>query len=189
MPESPLPDYYEILQCSPRADSETLERVFRHLAKRYHPDNHDSGNAEKFAELVHAHDILSDPAQRAAYDVSYDRVRENRWKIFNQDSATTEIANDARLRLAILSLLYVARRNNHLEPGVGTIELERILNSPLEHLEFQMWYLRETGAVERLVSGHFAITALGVDKLFELGGPYKVGPQLLTEGDKTSRAS
>jgi len=189
MTETPLPDYYELLQCSPRADTETIERVFRHLAKRYHPDNQETGNAEKFSEIVEANDVLSDPAKRAAYDVSYDRVRETRWKIFNQDSATSEIASDARLKLAILSLLYVARRNNHLEPGVGTIELERVLSSPLEHLEFQMWYLREIGAVERLVSGHFAITAQGVDKLFELGGPYKAGPQLLTEGEPAAKAS
>lgn len=189
MPEKNLPDYYEILQCSPRADGETIERVFRHLANRYHPDNKDSGDSNKFSELVEAHDILADPVQRAAYDVSYDRLRETRWRIFNQDSATSEIANDARLRLAILSLLYVARRNNHQEPGVGTIELERILSSPIEHLEFQMWYLRETGCVERLTTGHFAITANGVDKLFELGGPYKAGPQLLTEGDSAQKTA
>jgi curved DNA-binding protein CbpA len=45
MPDTPLPDYYEILQVSPLADSETIERVFRHLAKRYHPDNQESGDA------------------------------------------------------------------------------------------------------------------------------------------------
>lgn len=188
MPEA-LPDYYEILQCSPRADNETVERVFRHLAKRYHPDNHDSGDASKFAELVAAHDIISDPAKRAAYDVRYDAIRESRWRIFNQDSATSEIAADARLRSAILSLLYVARRNNNLEPGVGTVELERILSTPRDHLEFQMWYLRETGTIERLTTGHFAITARGVDKLFELGGPQKVGPQLLTEGDGVQKSA
>jgi curved DNA-binding protein CbpA len=183
MPDSPVPDYYEILQVSPRADRETIERVFRHLANRYHPDNRDSGNAEKFSELVTAHDVLSDPAQRASYDVSYERIREARWRIFNQDSATNEISNDARVRLAILSLLYVARRNNVLEPGIGTIEFERVLSVPSSVLEFQMWYLRENGWVERLTSGHFAITAPGVDKLFELGGPHKAGPHLLKEGE------
>jgi curved DNA-binding protein CbpA len=183
MPETTLPDYYEILQVSPRADQETIERVFRHLANRYHPDNRESGNADKFAELVTAHDILSDPAQRATYDVRYERVRETHWKIFNQESATSEISNDARIRLAILSLLYVARRNDVSEPGIGIIELERVLNVPENVLEFQMWYLRENGWVERLVSGHIAITAPGVDKLFELGGPYKAGPHLLQPGD------
>jgi hypothetical protein len=183
MPDSPVPDYYEILQISPRADTETVERVFRHLAKRYHPDNRDSGNADKFAELVTAHDVLSDPVQRASYDVRYERVRETRWRIFNQDSATSEIANDARLRLSILSILYVTRRNNVMEPGVGIVELERVLAVPGSVLEFQMWYLRENGWVERLTSGHFAITAPGVDKLFELGGPRKTGPQLLKGGE------
>ena len=183
MPESPVPDHYEVLQVSPRADRETIERVFRHLANRYHPDNRESGNADKFAELVTAHDVLSDASKRASYDVSYERIREARWKIFNQDTATSEIANDARIRLAILSLLYVARRNNVLEPGVGIIELEKVLSVPSSILEFQMWYLRENGWVERLTSGHFAITAGGVDKLFELGGPHKTGPHLLKEGE------
>ena len=183
MRHTPLPDYYEILQVSSRADKETIERVFRHLAKRYHPDNLDSGNAAKFAALSTAYDVLSDPVQRASYDVTYAHVREARWKIFNQDSATSEIANDSRIRLAILSLLYVARRNNNLEPGIGTVEFERILSVPREVLEFQMWYLRENGWVERLTTGQFASTAQGVDKLFELGGPAKSGPHLLREGE------
>jgi len=38
-------DYYEALQLSPNADSETIERVFWMLAKRYHPDNDQTGNA------------------------------------------------------------------------------------------------------------------------------------------------
>ena len=183
MRATPLPDYYEILQVSPRADSETIERVFRHLAKRYHPDNRESGNSARFAELSTAYDTLSDPAQRAAYDVSYAHSREASWKIFNQDSATSEIANDSRVRLAILSLLYVARRNNTIEPGIGTVELERILSVPREILDFHMWYLRENGWAERLTTGQFAITAPGVDKLFELGGPAKSGPHLLREGE------
>lgn len=188
MTQSQLPDYYEILQVSPRADGETIERVFRHLARRYHPDNLESGNAEKFSELVNAHQVLSDPVQRAGFDVQYERVREVRWKVFNQDTAVNEISGDYRLRVAILSILYVARRNSSIEPGIGIIELERILCAPDNVLQFQMWYLRENGFVERLTSGHFAITAPGVDKLFELGGPHKDRPFLLQEGQKDEPA-
>lgn len=188
MSDTHLPDYYDILQVSPRADSETIERVFRHLARRYHPDNQESGNAEKFSELVAAHDVLSDPVQRAGFDVQYERVREARWKVFNQDTAVNEIAGDYRLRVAILSILYVARRNSSIEPGVGIIELERILCAPDNVLQFQMWYLRENELVERLTSGHFAITAGGVDRLFELGGPHKDRPFLLQEGQSEESA-
>ena len=41
-------DYYEDLQVSPDADLETIERVYKLLAKRYHPDNSFTGNIEKF---------------------------------------------------------------------------------------------------------------------------------------------
>ncbi len=189
MPSKQLADYYEILQVSPRADNETIERVFRHLAKRYHPDNRDSGDAEKFAVLVEAHTVLSDPEQRATYDVNYERVREARWKLFDQTSASNEIVSDNRIRLAILSLLYVARRNNVTDPGVGVMELERVLSVPDAVIQFQTWYLRENGWIERLPTGMWAITAQGVDKLFELGGPGKTGPYLLQEGEVPQAAA
>lgn len=188
MPESTIADHYETLQLSPSADHETIERVFRLLAHRYHPDNLESGNADRFTELVNAHTVLGDPEKRAAYDLSYERIREARWRIFDQSTATSDIATDAHIRLAMLSLLYVARRNNYLEPGIGIVELERVLACPTEILQFQMWYLRENGWVERLTSGHFAITAAGVDKLFTLGGPQKAGPFLLRTGN-TPRAN
>ncbi len=37
-------DYYEILEISPNANSETIERIFRYLAMLYHPDNQDTGD-------------------------------------------------------------------------------------------------------------------------------------------------
>lgn len=183
MSSSMVSDYYEILQVSPRADRETIERVFRHLANRYHPDNRDSGNAEKFSELVEAHRVLSDPEQRASYDVRYERVREARWKLFDQSTSASEALTDTRVRLAVLSLLYVARRNKVSEPGVGPMELERILSVPDAVIQFHTWYLRENGWIERLSTGMLAITAVGVDKLFDLGGPGKTGPYLLREGE------
>ena len=82
MPDSPLKDYYEILQVSPRADRDTIERVFRYLANRFHPDNRETGDAERFREIVDAYELLSSAAKRAQYDLSYERVREARWRMF-----------------------------------------------------------------------------------------------------------
>lgn len=183
MPETPLPDYYEVLQISPNADRETIERVFRHLAKRYHPDNLESGNADKFTELVNAHSVLSDPEKRAQYDVKYENVREQRWHIFDQDSTQSEIVTDTRIRLAILSLFYIARRNDSRNAGVGNMEIERTIGCAPSTLNFHLWYMRENGWVERLETGLLAITASGVDRLFDLGGPPRVGPHLLHPGD------
>lgn len=189
MSDSRFLDYYEVLQVSPRADADTIERVFRHLAKRYHPDNLDSGNSARFTELVDAYRVLSSPVERAKYDVGYERVREARWRIFSQDSAGDEISNDQRVRHAMLSILYVARRNHPDEPGLGIIEFERLLGCPESVIGFHVWYLKENGWIERLVTGHVAISAHGIDRLFEIGGPSRLGPHLLARGDEEAVAS
>ncbi len=53
-------DYYEVLQISSNADQETISRIFRHLAKRYHPDNPKTADRDKFDQLVTAHGTLTD---------------------------------------------------------------------------------------------------------------------------------
>jgi curved DNA-binding protein CbpA len=182
--DSRVKDLYEVLQVSPRADEDTLHRVFRHLAKRFHPDNADSGNAERFNEVMQAFQTLSDPEQRARYDARYEHEREARWRIFDQASATSDIVADRRIRNGILSLLYTARRNDPDHPGMGVVDLERLLNCPEQHMKFQMWFLKENGWVARQENGTWAITASGVDRVFELGGPAEDATHLLPSGKR-----
>jgi curved DNA-binding protein CbpA len=183
MPDSSMKDYYEVLQVSPRADRDTIERVFRYLANRFHPDNRETGDAERFREIVDAYELLSSAAKRAQYDLSYERVREARWRIFSQDSVEDNVTADGRIRVAIMSILYIIRRNNPGEPGVGSVELERLLECPEPVVKFHCWYLRENGWISRLDTGTLAITAQGVDRLFELGGPGQSHPQLIRRGN------
>lgn len=182
MPDNKPMDYYEILQVSPRADRDTIERVFRFLANRFHPDNRDTGDVDRFTEIVDAYDVLSSAAKRAQYDLNYESVRQARWKLFSQESAGNEIAADNGVRLAIMSILYVVRRNNPSEPGVGSMELERLLDCPETVLRFHIWYLKENAWVTRLETGFLAITAVGVDKLFELGGPVHGDEHIIRRG-------
>jgi curved DNA-binding protein CbpA len=185
-----LPDYYEDLQVSPRADRETIERVFRHLAKRYHPDNRDSGDTETFSRIVEAYRVLTDPEERARYDLMYEQVKAAQWRIFDQETTHSEIAADARIRDAILALLYVARRNDCANPGIGAVELERVLGCPESLMAFHIWYLKEQGLLKRNESGMYAITALGVDRVLENGGPEKPTTNLISAGDSmTARAA
>ena len=160
-------DYYETLQLNPNADEETINRVFRILVKRYHPDNRDSGNTKKFNEVMDAYRILSDPEKRAAYDVKYDQNRASVLKLFDEASASDSFDSDRRVCEGILSLLYVSRRRDPDRGGVGIIQMERLLGCPSQHLEFPLWYLRQKTWVERLENGLIAITAAGVDKVIE----------------------
>ncbi|MFO7972812.1 MAG: J domain-containing protein [Desulfobacterales bacterium] len=165
MVSAPINDYYEDLQISPNADTEMIERVFRILAKRYHPDNAETGDAEKFNILHRAYKVLSDPEKRAAFDAKYEQLRADRWKIVEEASDSDGFEHDERIRQGILSLLYVARRQDALNPGMGVMEFEKVLGCPQHHMEFHLWYLKEKGWILRTDTGGYAITADGVDKM------------------------
>jgi hypothetical protein len=63
------PDYYEILQVSPRAEPDIIEAAYRRLARRYHPDvNPDVAALQRMRELNRAFEILIDLRKRAEYD-------------------------------------------------------------------------------------------------------------------------
>jgi curved DNA-binding protein len=162
-------DYYEDLQVSPNADLETIERVYRLLAKRYHPDNSLTGNNEKFNIITLAFKVLSDVEKRAAFDAKYEDARNQRLKTLSNVSLSEGFDNNQQIRDAILSILYSDRRQNPSDSGVGSWRLEKLLGWPEKVLEFHIWYLKEKGWIQRIDNGGYAITASGVDIVEEDG--------------------
>jgi molecular chaperone DnaJ len=66
----PHPDYYKTLGVSRNAQDDEIKKVYRKLARKYHPDLN-PGNKEsesKFKDLSTAYDVLSDPEKRKNYD-------------------------------------------------------------------------------------------------------------------------
>ncbi|MFD0275196.1 DnaJ C-terminal domain-containing protein [Kitasatospora sp. NPDC127111] len=62
-------DYYEVLGVSRDAGAEEIQRAYRRLARRWHPDlNKEPGAEERFKEISEAYQVLSDPDTRARYD-------------------------------------------------------------------------------------------------------------------------
>jgi curved DNA-binding protein CbpA len=157
-------DFYEVLQLSPNADPDTVHRVYRLMAQRFHPDNAETGDEEAFKMVVKAYQVLSDPQQRAAYDVEHQAVRKVRWKIFDQPDAARGMQGEKRKRQGILGLLYAKRMNQPHQPSVSILEMEELLGCPREHLEFTLWYLKENGLAVRGDNGRFNITVKGVDE-------------------------
>ena len=173
-------DYYELLQVSPNADEDTIQRVFRHFAKKYHPDGGSSqGDSERFNKLLEAYRNLTDPALRAAYDVAYQAHWDQTWKVGAEASQGNVISDDARVRERLLALFYIQRRRDMKTPGMGQLELERLMDIPFDHLAFHLWYLREKGWIQRLDNGQLAITADGVDKAERYRSP--LDPERLIE--------
>src|ERR1051325_5700512 len=59
-------DYYAELGLSQDANKEEIDRAFRSQARKHHPDG--GGSEEAMKSLNEAHDVLSDPDTRKAYD-------------------------------------------------------------------------------------------------------------------------
>jgi len=186
MEQNTFMDYYEDLQVSANADQETIERVYRLLAKRYHPDNQLTGDIEKFDFITKAYKVLADPEKRAAYDVGYSDRKNNIWKAFFENLSGNECENDKHIRTSILSVLYVERRQNVSNSGIGVWHLEKLLEWTEKILEFHIWYLKEKGWIERTDTGGFAITAEGVDEI-ENDGLIIRKDRLLSQSTETSK--
>ena len=73
-----MKNYYEILEISNNASQETIERVYKLLAKKYHPDlnpENPEAAAEKFKEISEAYEILSDSEKREKYNRELEEER------------------------------------------------------------------------------------------------------------------
>src|ERR1700754_1397259 len=69
-------DFYEVLGVPRTADRDEIQRAYRTLARRYHPDvNRDPQAEERFKEINEAFSVLSDAEQRARYDRFGEDVR------------------------------------------------------------------------------------------------------------------
>ena len=156
-----ISDYYEFLQINPSAEADTIHRVYRFLAARFHPDNQDTGDAEKFFLLKQAYEVLSNPERRAAYDAA--RQTSQPVPLSTCIDFMDNMKGELNRRLALLAVLYFQRRTNPYAPEVSLRDIERRLGFPREYLEFTAWYLRTKEYITRADNSDFAITAEGVD--------------------------
>jgi len=175
-------DYYQILQINPLAEMETIHRVYRIMAARFHPDNPNSGDPERFLLLSQAYRVLSDPVQRAEYDRLRAEAPAAALPLFQARAFIDEKEGEQNRRLGVLCLLYNRRRRNPEHPTIGLIDLEELMMIPREYLEFTLWYLKEKKFVRMGQSADFRLTAEGVDFVEEHAEARDLLTRLIEEG-------
>ncbi len=86
---------YEILEVSENASKEIIEKAYKVLAKKYHPDLQPEGEKEKaeqsMKQINEAYDILSDDNKREKYD---EQLKLERQKIEEQKNAQSRMQNN-----------------------------------------------------------------------------------------------
>ncbi len=160
-------DYYELMQISPNAEPGTIRRVFRMLASRYHPDNPETGDMDRFLLLGEAYKVLTDPVLRVEYDLQFNARRSSPIGVFGLKEFATGIDGESNRRMGVLCLLYSRRRSDPERPGVSVLELETMMAFPREHLLFTMWYLKEKDLIKQDENSDFVITSQGADYVEE----------------------
>jgi curved DNA-binding protein CbpA len=186
MPEMEIPDYYELLEVSPQATDETIHRVYRYMAARYHPDNLGMGNLEKFTQLTSAYKVLSDPNRRSEYDAQRATRQPT---IRNPMSSTVDFMDqgegDLNRRLAVLAILYYRRRIYPNSPEVSLAEIEQRMGFPRDYLDFTTWYLAKKRYITRADNSDFTLTVDGVDFIETQRATIPLLDKLLTNGSHT----
>ena len=82
-------DYYNTLGLSRGAEKKEIQKAYRELARKYHPDmNPDDASAKaKFQEVQHAYDVLSDENKRSQYDqfgAGFENMTQGLWRVWRR---------------------------------------------------------------------------------------------------------
>lgn len=187
--ENKATDFYEFLQISPHAETETIYRVYRFLAARFHPDNPETGDKEKFLLLKSAYQVLSDPERRAEYNVNRELHGSDRTPLSNSVDFMDDLKGETNRRLAVLAVLYYRRRTNPHNPEVGLPDLEKRMGFPRDYLDFTTWYLAKKGYITKSDKSDFILTAEGVDFVETQRTKTPLLNLMLTNGSDTQKAS
>src|SRR5438552_2775494 len=63
-------DYYQILEIPRTAVPEEIQKAYRRLARKYHPDvNKEKGAEDQFKKITEAYEVLKNPETRKRYDL------------------------------------------------------------------------------------------------------------------------
>ena len=162
-----MADHYEVLGVARDATPDEIKKAYRRLARELHPDVNPGADAsERFKLVTHAYDVLSDPEQRARYDVLHTKLRQDRWRLVASGAeADNNFDAERGIRLTILEVLYTRRRLELDSPGLSPLDLEKLTGRAREHLEFTIWFLVQKKFITRSDGSMLTITVDGVEYL------------------------
>ena len=109
-----MENLYDILEVSRKASKEVIDKAYKTLAKKYHPDLQAPENKqmaeEKMKKINEAYSVLSDDVQRARYDRELEEEENNRQKIILHNKIHMKTRRIIRIITMILTLIIIMLR-------------------------------------------------------------------------------
>jgi hypothetical protein len=158
-------DHYKVLEIEPKSHLNTIHAAYGKLAEKYHPRNDKTGDQAMFDAVNLAYEVLCDSGLRSEFD-KLKGVGEDKAEFkFSGLEFFAALGHETALRAALLCILYDRRRLKPFTPGISMRQVENMLESTSEGLNFALWYLKQRNMVASDDKSNLQITVDGMDHL------------------------
>jgi curved DNA-binding protein CbpA len=158
-------DHYAILGVDPKANSDAIQAAYAKLSLKYHKDNPETGNREKFESVNLAYEVLCDATLRAEFDKIKGIDQDDDKPQFTGVEFFDSLGRQTGLRAALLSVMYDRRQKKPYRPAMSMRHLDGMLAATIDELSFALWYLKQRGLVQSDDKSNLQITVQGMDFL------------------------
>ena len=163
-PAGKFQDHYSILGVDPKASLEVIQAAHSKLAQKFGPDNLETGDFEKLESINLAYEVLSDATLRQSFDQLKGVDKETGAK-FSGAGFFNDFSRSVDLRMALLCVLCDRRRARPFAPSLSVRQLETMLDTSPDELNFVLWYLKQRGLVTMDDKSSLQITVEGLDEI------------------------
>ena len=163
-------DHYDVLGIDPKASLAAIEQAYIELSEKFHSDNLETGDTDKYDAVVLAHEVLADVLLRREFDKIKGVGAEAVAPKFSGPSFFDSLGRESGLRMALLCVLYDRRRTKPFTPSLSLRHIEGIIEATTEELNFAIWYLKQRILASMDDKSTLQITVEGMD-LIETNRP------------------
>ena len=134
-----MKNYYEILEVDKNASSEVIEKAYRALAKKYHPDLQQGAKQQEYAEKMklinQAYDVLSNNVKRQEYNQKLES------ETISREQHERIMQENYELRQQINQMGNQQRYQQTQQMDEGTIfNMSRVLSEQMKAARKQAYY-------------------------------------------------
>ena len=139
-----MKNYYEILEVDKNASQEVIEKAYKTLAKKYHPDLQQGAIQQEYAEKMkiinQAYDVLSDSAKREEYNQNLENERIQKEKMQNEIFSIEEQQRIMRENYELKQQINRMHTNNNVVDEGSIGNMGRILSQQINEARRQAYH-------------------------------------------------